>query len=152
MVGGNHEAGSKIFSGKTEVSCVRCHQVDGNGGKVGPDLSSVGLIRDRKYLMEAIVDPNKEIAEGFAQVKVQTDLGEIHVGIVQSESDDLLVLMDADGKLIEIDQDTIDGRKTGQSSMPDDLIKSLTKKEVRDLVEFLAQRKNPIKTNKTEHE
>ena len=144
LSGGNQEAGSKIFSGKTEVSCVRCHRVDGTGGEVGPDLSSVGLTRDRKYLMEAIVDPNKDIAEGYAQVKVQTDLGEMHVGIVQSETDDLLVLMDADGKLIEIDQDTVEGRKTGQSSMPDDLIKSLTKKEVRDLVEFLANRKTVV--------
>ena len=152
LAGGNAEAGSKIFSGKTEVSCVRCHKIDGNGGEVGPDLSSVGLKRNRKHLMEAIVDPNKEITEGYAQVKVQTDLGEMHVGIVQSETDDLLVLMDADGKLIEIDQDSIEGRKTGQSSMPDDLIKSLTKKEVRDLVEFLASRKAPIKEDKTKHE
>jgi len=154
LAGGNSEAGSKIFSGKTEVSCVRCHKIDGNGGEVGPDLSNVGSKRDRKYLMEAIVDPNKEISEGFAQVKVQTDLGEMHVGIVQSETDDLLVLMDADGKRIEIEQDAIEGRKTGQSSMPDDLIKSLTKKEVRDLVEFLAQRKSKAAADETstEHE
>ena len=52
--------------------------------------------------------------------------------------------MDADGKLIEIDPGSIEGRKTGQSSMPDDLIKSLTKKEVRDLVEYLASLKTPI--------
>ena len=76
----------------------------------------------------------------------------MHVGIVQSETDDLLTLMDADGKLIEIDQDSIEGRKTGQSSMPDDLIKSLTKKEVRDLVEFLANRKTPIEKDTTKHE
>ena len=144
LAGGNVKAGSKIFSGKTEVSCVRCHKIDGKGGEVGPDLSSVGLKRDRKYLMEAIVDPNKEIAEGYAQVKVQTDTGEMLVGIVHSETDELLTLMDADGKLIEIDPGSIEGRKTGQSSMPDDLIKSLTKKEVRDLVEYLASLKTPI--------
>jgi len=152
LVGGDHDSGFKIFTGKTEVSCVRCHRIDGTGGKVGPDLSSVGLTRDRKYLMDAIVDPNKDIAKGFAQVKVQTDEGDLHVGIVHSETDNLLVLRDAEGELIEIDQETVLGRKTGQSSMPDDLIKALTKKEVRDLVEYLAHRKTPIAQEKTEHE
>jgi quinoprotein glucose dehydrogenase len=152
LVGGNNDAGSQIFYGKTEVSCVRCHRIDGTGGEVGPDLSGIGLKRDRKYLMESIVHPNKEIAEGFTQVKVQTDDGVLHVGIIKKETEDYLVLLDADGKEIVLEQDAIEGVKPGQSSMPDDLIKQLSKKEVRDLVEFLAYRKTPAPENKTEHE
>jgi quinoprotein glucose dehydrogenase len=152
LVGGNNDVGSKIFYGKTEVSCVRCHRIDGTGGEVGPDLSGIGLKRDRKYLMESIVHPNKEIAEGYTQVKVQTDDGVLHVGIVKKETDDYLVLLDADGKEIVLEQDSIEGVKPGQSSMPADLIKQLSKKEVRDLVEFLAYRKSPAPEKKTEHE
>ncbi|MDG1875143.1 MAG: c-type cytochrome [Mariniblastus sp.] len=152
LAGGDYEAGAKIFFGKTEVSCVRCHQVDGTGGEVGPELSGVAIKRNRKYLLESIVDPNKEIAEGFAQIKVQTDEGELHTGIVKRETDEFLVLLDADGKEILIEQDAIEGKKQGQSSMPDDLIKQLTKKEVRDLVEYLSGRKTPQPDKKIEHE
>lgn len=152
LVGGNHDAGSKIFYGKTEVSCVRCHTIDGTGGEVGPVLSGIGLTRDRKYLMESIVHPNKDISEGFAQVKVQTDDGALHVGIVKKETDEYLVLLDADGKEIVLEQDSIEGVKPGQSSMPDDLVKQLTKLEIRDLVEYLSHRKTPTPEKKTDHE
>ena len=98
------------------------------------------------------MDPNKEIAKGFEQVKVQTDEGDLHVGIVKQETDDLLVLLNAYGNEVVIEQDIIIGRKKGQSSMPDDLVNQLTKQEIRDLVEFLSHRKTKPPEKKTEHE
>ncbi|MFK7769173.1 MAG: PVC-type heme-binding CxxCH protein [Mariniblastus sp.] len=141
LTGGRNDIGSKVFYEKTEVSCVRCHKVDGTGGAVGPELSGIGLTRDRQYLLEAIVHPNKVIAEGFSQVKVFTDEGKMHLGIIKKETEDLLVLLDADGNEIVVEKDTIDDQQQGKSSMPADLIKQLSKKEVRDLVEFLSNRK-----------
>ena len=152
LVGGKNDVGSKIFYEKTEVSCVRCHKIDGTGGAVGPELSSIGLLRDRKYLLESIVHPNKVIAEGFSQVKVFTVEGLMHVGIVKKETEDLLVLLDSDANEIVISKDDIDDQKMGKSSMPDDLIKQLSKKEIRDLVEFLSNRKSPVAKKATEHE
>ena len=140
-IGGNDAKGAGVFYGKTEVSCVRCHRIDGTGGQVGPDLSAIGKTKDRQYLLESIVHPNKVVAEGYTQVKVTTDEGELLVGIVKRETDESLVLLDADGKEIVIDQEAIDDRRPGKSSMPADLINQLTKKEVRDLVEFLSNRK-----------
>ncbi|MGB2501489.1 MAG: c-type cytochrome, partial [Mariniblastus sp.] len=140
-IGGNDAKGASVFYGKTEVSCVRCHRIDGTGGLVGPNLSAIGKTKDRQYLLESIVHPNKVVAEGYTQVKVTTDEGELLVGIVQRETDKSLVLLDADGKEIVIDQEAIDDRRPGKSSMPADLINQLTKKEVRDLVEFLSNRK-----------
>ena len=141
LVGGDYEKGKQIFFGKTEVSCVRCHKVDGQGGEVGPDLSSVGLARKRDYLLESMVVPNKDIAEGFAQQIIVTADGDQLTGIVKQENDTEVVLMDADGKLIKVDKDSIDGRKTGKSSMPEDLVKQLSQSEIRDLVEYLVWRR-----------
>src|SRR2546429_977817 len=42
MVGGDAEAGRKVFFEKTEVSCLRCHKINGVGGEVGPDLTGIG--------------------------------------------------------------------------------------------------------------
>lgn len=141
LVGGDHDAGSEVFYGKTEVSCVRCHRIDGTGGRVGPELSGIALQKDRQYLLEAIADPNKVIAEGYTQVKVMTIDGVMHTGIVKEENDKMLVLLDSNEKEIFIDQDDIEDRRAGLSSMPDDLIKELSPKELRDLVEFLSHRK-----------
>ncbi len=142
MIGGDDTKGSTVFYGKTEVSCVRCHRIDGTGGQVGPELSAIGKTKDRQYLLESIVHPNKVVAEGYTQVKVTTDEGELFVGIVKRETDESLVLLDADGKEIVIAQEAIDDRRPGKSSMPADLINQLTKKEVRDLVEYLSNRKS----------
>ena len=140
LEGGNVERGSKIFYEKTEVYCTRCHLIDDWGGAVGPELSTIGKEKDRRYLLESIVEPNKVIAEGFNQTIVLTDEGDTIVGIKKSEDEDTLMLMDKDGKLIPIAKEAIDGSKKGLSSMPADLVKHLSKSEVRDLVEFLASK------------
>jgi quinoprotein glucose dehydrogenase len=153
LFGGDVDDGRQVFFGKTDVSCVRCHRIFGTGGKVGPDLSGVGLKNDRKYLLESLVNPNKAITEGYGSVKVQTIDGLIHIGIVQSESENQLQLMDADGKKIFIAQDDIEGIKPGLSAMPDDLVKQLSHNEIRDLVAYLATLKNPVGSAvKAEHE
>ena len=52
--------------------------------------------------------------------------------------------VDADGKTIVIPRDDVDGTKPGLSSMPDDLVKQLTLRELRDLIEYLANQKTPV--------
>ncbi len=138
LYGGDAKAGAKIFFEKTEVSCLRCHSVDTRGGTVGPDLSSIGSTKTRRYLLESMIEPNKTIAEGYNQLVVLTDEGLTFTGIKKSENDNELSLMDADGKLIRIDKEAIEGTREGMSSMPLDFAKQLTLIEIRDLIEFLA--------------
>lgn len=138
LVGGDAQRGRKIFFERTEVSCVRCHRVQGTGGDVGPELSKIAVDKQREYLLEAIVLPNKAIAKNFETVLIADDSGKTHAGILKSETDKQLQLMTAEGKLVTIDKLTIEDRRTGKSAMPEDLIKHLTPFELRDLVEFLA--------------
>jgi quinoprotein glucose dehydrogenase len=62
LAGGDAERGEAILSDKEEVSCLRCHKINGNGGEVGPDLTGIGKRQDRRYLLESIVVPNRQIA------------------------------------------------------------------------------------------
>ena len=120
---------------------MRCHKVEGRGGDVGPELSKIGVDKTRTYLLEAIVLPNKAIAKNFESVLLVTDDGIVHSGIVKAEDDQKIQLMTVEGKLVQITKEQIDERREGKSAMPEDLIKQLTPRDVRDLVEYLATRK-----------
>jgi quinoprotein glucose dehydrogenase len=101
--------------------------------------------------VEAIVAPSRQIAEGFETRVVATTDGQIHVGVLKAETPDALKLMTAEGKSVVIPRSDIEEQKKGESAMPEDLMKMLTKSELRDLVEFLAhQRAMPAKPSEDE--
>ena len=150
MKGGDPEAGENVFRYNGLVSCLRCHRIDGSGGRVGPDLSGVGKQYDHRTIVEAIADPNAKIADGFGQIIVETDEGLLATGIVKEETEEQLALMDQDGNVTWLDKDSILGRKDGKSSMPEDLIEKLSKDELRDLVAYLAERVTPVEPAKEE--
>lgn len=150
LEGGNAERGKEIFFGRSEVSCRRCHQVEGSGGMVGPDLTGIGKKQKRDYLLEAIVLPNAKIAKGFETVLVATDEGQTISGILKSQDDDVMRLMDAKGAVTIVRKDSIVAMREGQSAMPADLFKFLTKSELRDVVEYLTSLKTDPKPD-TEH-
>ncbi len=136
--GGDPGNGSKLFFEKTEVSCLRCHQVDRAGGEVGPKLSTIGKQRDRRYLLESICLPNSQIAKGFETAVIANDLGQVFTGIVKTENDDYVELILSNGSQERIYIDDIEARRKGNSSMPDDLVKLMSRRELRDMVAYLA--------------
>ncbi|MDA0749624.1 MAG: ThuA domain-containing protein [Verrucomicrobia bacterium] len=62
---GDVERGRKIFNEHPVASCVRCHQVNAQGGFVGPYLDDIARRKDAAYIRESILDPQAAIAEGF---------------------------------------------------------------------------------------
>lgn len=141
--GGDIEKGRQIFFERTQVSCVRCHKARGTGGDVGPDLTKLTADpqKTRRYLLDAIVQPNKDIAKGFDSVVILKADGSVVSGIVKQETASRVDLMTAEGKLLSVAKDEIEERKPGKSPMPEDLTKHLTKFELRDLIAYLASLK-----------
>ncbi|MHB1556456.1 MAG: PVC-type heme-binding CxxCH protein [Isosphaeraceae bacterium] len=138
LVGGDAENGWKIFSQKSEVECIRCHKARDRGGDVGPDLNGIGMRHDRRYLLESILTPDRQIAQGFETLVIATSDGQVHTGIVKEDTPDHIRLIRPDGKFVTVPRADIDEQKRGASAMPQDVIKHLSRREVRDLVEFLA--------------
>ena len=54
-------AGERVFYHPRGPGCYRCHQVDGRGGRVGPDLSRLASGMDRRRLVQSILQPSLEI-------------------------------------------------------------------------------------------
>ena len=138
MFGGDAEKGKKLFFERAEVSCLRCHKVNGTGGGVGPDLTGIGKKQTREYLLESIVDPNKQIAKGFETVVLTLTNGQVKSGILRFDNGKEVHLMNPDGQLIVVPTSRIEERSRGKSAMPEDVIKKLSRSELRDLVEYLA--------------
>ncbi len=142
LSGGSAERGREIFFGRSAASCRRCHKVGGSGGEVGPDLSAIARDKERLYLLESIVDPGAKIAKGFETVIIVTTDGRIQSGILRREDDSVVQLMTPEGATVLISKSEIDERSSGQSGMPADIAKNLTRSEIRDLIEYLTTLKS----------
>ena len=140
LLGGNAAEGRRIFMEKAEASCIRCHKVQNEGAEVGPNLTGVGTRQAREYLLESIVEPNAKIAQGFETVIVTLTDGSIHAGILRADSAEELSLMTPTGTLEKLEKSRIKTRESGPSGMPP-LAAVLSKREIRDLVEYLASLK-----------
>jgi len=142
LFGGDAVAGRRIFFERAEVSCLRCHMINGEGGVVGPDLTGIGGKRDRVHLLESLVDPNREITPGYESANVKLKAGKAYSGVVKSEDDATLVLDAGDGAIIHIAKTEIDARNAALSPMPTNIVEPLSRRDLRDLVEYLASLKD----------
>jgi quinoprotein glucose dehydrogenase len=137
LEGGDAEVGRHTFFDRPDASCSKCHLILGKGGIVGPDLSKIGGQKSREYLLESILFPNKEIAQGYAQVILRLRNDSVETGRIEKETAEDLHLILPDGNRKVIPKTEVTARKVGLSAMPEDAAKSLTKRDLRDLVEFL---------------
>ncbi len=138
LYGGASDEGKKIFFERAEAACVRCHKAGGEGGEVGPDLTGVGTRKDRAYILESILFPNKEIAAGFESLIVTTQKGVAYAGILKSEDGQKIVLNSPEDGLVTIPKNEIKSRERGLSAMPEGMPLILSKQDLRNLVEFLS--------------
>jgi quinoprotein glucose dehydrogenase len=145
LEGGDVARGRDLFFTKGEVSCVRCHHAEGKGGDVGPKLDGIAATKQRPYLLESIVAPNATVAEAYRTTVILTDDGMTVAGILVSENADTLKLKLADGTVKDVKGASIDERMSGPSSMPADLVGKLTRRELRDLIAWLASLTKPPK-------
>jgi quinoprotein glucose dehydrogenase len=152
LSGGDVDAGFKIFAENGAVSCIRCHMAGGAGGVVGPALDGLGAKHNREYLLEAIVKPDAVFAPGFESVLIQTKAKKFRTGIVAKEDDKEIVLRNPEsGELTTVAKDDIAKRERGPSVMPEGLHRALSKRELRDLVEWLASLKTEAKGPALDH-
>jgi quinoprotein glucose dehydrogenase len=138
LYGGSAAEGKKMFFERPEASCVRCHKINGEGGEVGPDLSKIGAQKDRQYLLESVVLPNKEIAPGFESVLVTLKSGTSYAGVLKSETADELIINSPEDGLVTVKKNEIKTRTRGLSPMPEGMGQILSKQDLRNLVEFLS--------------
>lgn len=94
---GDAAKGRILFEAK--AGCLACHRVNGNGSRLGPDLSEVGTIRTPEYLKRKILSPAESIMPEHRFVRVVTREGKVVTGRRLNEDTHTIQLMDQDERL-----------------------------------------------------
>jgi putative heme-binding domain-containing protein len=115
--------------------------IDGEGGDVGPDLTSVAGTRTAPFIVEAILQPSTEIAGGYETVLIQTSDGRLLDGVILRETADSLWMTTADGVEFALSAGSIARRATQELSlMPGDFAELLSVTDLHDLLAYLRTR------------
>jgi putative membrane-bound dehydrogenase-like protein len=120
--------GKEVFT----VNCANCHLFNGQGGKIGPDLTGIGA-RDRGDILVDILDPNRSVEANYRLWNVTTKGGETYSGRLETETQTSVEILDTTGQKHAIqrkDIATMAGSQlsimpTGLEALPPDDIKSL---------------------------
>ncbi len=142
---GDPAEGERVFFHPKGPQCFVCHRVNGRGGIVGPDLSNIGFVMDRKRLVDSILDPAREVAPMFVLWRVKKKNGDVLDGRLLFEDPappGHLLLINAQGQQAKVTNVDIEERQPSKLSiMPEKLQATMTSGEFRDLIEFLSRLK-----------
>src|SRR5260370_948317 len=143
----NGADGDEVFSGST--GCATWHMIQGQGGRLGPGLSTTGSARSTDYLVESVRSPSKRLAQGISEamkefsqeyetVTVITADGTKLMGVVLNEDNFTLQMMDSREQLHLLEKDKLQSyEKSRESLMPAYDQKMLSDKDLQDLIAYL---------------
>lgn len=130
---GHPDAGKALF----KKHCAACHQLFGEGTKLGPDLTSANR-KDRDFLLISLVDPSSMIRKEYSSLIVETRDGRVLTGMAITKDDSNVTLVNAKNEKTTIPVNEIETLKESPVSlMPDDLYRQLKPQELRDLFAYL---------------
>ncbi len=131
------ESGRRIFHHTRVGQCARCHRHNGRGNVVGPDLSRVNKREDRTWLLQSILEPSRQMAPEYLPRTIVLKSGKTFTGI-RLRSSTKEAMRDANGQNRTFDRNDIESMiEATVSFMPQDIVNTLTLREVRDLISFL---------------
>lgn len=136
---GDPARGRDLFFRTEAVQCQTCHRIGSQGGTLGPDLSTIGRLRDRSHLLQSILEPSREIEPSYLTWVVQTTEGQVHSGFIKSKTDQAIVLRDAQDREFNLPAERVDAlQPLPVSLMPELLLQDITAAEIADLLAYLS--------------
>lgn len=134
---GNKYSGHELY----KKHCAACHQLFGEGTKVGPDLTSANR-QDRDFLLLSLVDPSNVIRKEYVGVVIQATSGRILTGLAIDRNESTITLVDSKGeKIIVANSEIEELHDSSVSLMPENLYLQLRPQELRDLFAYLQWKK-----------
>ncbi len=134
---GNRFRGQEVYR-KSELLCAACHRINKMGGLSGPDLSTIGTFMTPAAILDAVLNPNNDIKQGFETVLLTKNNGEIISGLLDRKTDKATLIRLANNEVIEIPAPEIAKIESSPISlMPTGLTRNLHRDELKDLLAYL---------------
>lgn len=141
LEGGDTTRGRDLVTNHLGANCIACHTVEAKeGSQVGPNLKTIGSQKNRKYLLESLLNPLAVVAPGYGLVSITLKNGKSLSGALDKEDATQIILRSPDGKTQKVTRDQIASSTPPISVMPP-MLGILTKSEIRDVVAYLASLK-----------
>ncbi|MSU36915.1 MAG: heme-binding domain-containing protein [Pedosphaera sp.] len=133
--GGGISRGEQLFS---QIGCNACHTTKADEPLKGPFLGTIANVYRRRELAEAILIPNKTIAQGFAANHFELKDGTEVDGFVVREAADIVTIrtITAIEQALSVEQ-IVKREKQEKSLMPEGLAAGLTVKELASLLDYI---------------
>ena len=143
LKGGNPKNGAVVFA-SADAKCATCHKVRGQGGNVGPELSSlVGHDRAEVYL--DLFNPSARIHPDYVSYTIALKDGRVLVGTVRAKGADAIQVTDTEANVTILPRAEIeDVRPSATSIMPVGLVGAIGEAKLRDLIAFLTTDTPPV--------
>jgi putative heme-binding domain-containing protein len=134
--GANFDAGRNLFHA---TQCAKCHRFSGEGGAIGPDLSTAGRKFALPDMMDAILEPSKAISDQYGSHQVVTSDGKTLIGRVVELGEQLQVYTaDVNVPPQTIKKDDVEEMVVSKvSQMPAGTVDTLNPEELKHLIAFI---------------
>jgi putative heme-binding domain-containing protein len=132
-VGKDPAIGKALF----QKNCAGCHQMDGMGFAVGPNISDS---REHTYekLLVAILDPNRAIDANYFRTLALTDDGETVEGLLRDSNAQSITLELQNGiKRVLNRSELVELKTSGKSMMPEGMETQLSVEEMGELLWYV---------------
>lgn len=136
--GGDPSAGAEVYA----ANCASCHALKGQGGGIGPELSTIAL-KGVKFIEDAILRPAKSITPGFETWAVTEKDGRKTVGLKSKDAAGEVEITKATGEKVTIAKAEIKEIEQDKdaSVMPDNLNEAMTVKDLQDVLAYMMLQK-----------
>ena len=132
---GDLESGRELFS----IHCSTCHRFADQGIAVGPDLTEISR-KSAETLLHDILDPNAVVDPEYVQQTIIDKKGNRLDGVIMSESDQLITLLQAGGESVSVPRSGIESiSASGRSLMPEGFEVTFSPQQMADLLQYLNQ-------------
>jgi putative membrane-bound dehydrogenase-like protein len=131
---GDAVRGKEVFA----TQCANCHAINGEGGKIGPDLTGVGT-RDRADILLEILDPNRSVEANYRMWHVTTKEGDTYSGRLEAETQTSVEILDTSGQKHVVQRKDIASLEGSQFSIMPTGLEAIPTDDLKGLLEFLAQ-------------
>ena len=122
--------------GHPAAQCIRCHKIGSTGGVLGPDLSKVASRLSTGKILESLVNPQAELAEGYGLLVATLKDGSTVSSSIVKATPKSYFFQSLDGKVSTLARPLIAEEILTSPMPPAGAI--LTKVEIRDLLAYLS--------------